>query len=128
MFLSLSHAVGFASFGPLSSNHDLPIPQPLCHGERIGNEVDKRNIVYKVSRRNHVAQRFSGFFGTLGMDRQVAFEFSSTFGSRELSRGRPTSYGDSKGIVLGIQQAPGIGDGSNAPIDGEVWETCQGAG
>ena len=87
-----------------------PIPQSPCHGERIGHEVDKRSVVYNVSRRNHVAQGFSGFFGTLGTDRQVAFEFSPMFGSRKFSRGCPTSYGDSKGIVLGIQQAPGIGD------------------
>ena len=47
-------------------------------------------------------------FDTLGTDRQVAFEFSPIFGSREVSRGRPTLYEDSKGAVLGIQQASSL--------------------
>ena len=47
-------------------------------------------------------------FDTLGTDRQVAFEFSPMFGSREASRGRPTLYEDSKGVVLGLQQAPSL--------------------
>ena len=91
----------------IPSNHDSPIPQPPCHSGRIRNEVDKQNIVYNVSRRINAAQE-SSCFGTPGTDRQVAFEFPPTFGSREASRGRPTLYEDSKGIVLGIQQAPSL--------------------